>query len=72
MSEVIQQLAKEYDVALLACVEEQPMPSDGLNQRCIAEFCEEIGEKFAKEKRWRECCVCHRMACWYYRKALAK
>jgi hypothetical protein len=63
-------LNDELGIAIHACDEQQPMPSDGLNQRCIAEFCEEIGEQYALTKRWRECATAHRMACWYFRKAL--
>lgn len=57
-------------LAELACEEQQPMPLDGCNPRLVAEACETIGEGHKRSRRWFDCAIAHRMACWYYRKVL--
>lgn len=59
-----------YEIAAHACEERQPMPTEGISPRLIAEACEERGEDAAARKSWNECAAAHRMACWYFRKAL--
>lgn len=64
------ELTKAREIAVLACEEGQPMPTEGVTPQLIAEVCEQIGEDRAKDKRWHDCANAHRMACWYYRKQL--
>jgi len=46
------------------------MPLNGADAATVADICEIIGESHAAMWKWRECAMAHRMACWYYRKAL--
>lgn len=62
--------SKAHQIAQLACDEQQPMPSEGVNDRLIAEACETIGEEAAGQKRWFDCATARRMACWYWRKSI--
>ena len=68
----LEELRKANEIAETACEERQPIPSEGVSNRLIAEACERIGEAEAKIKAWCACAHAHRMACWYYRKALAE
>lgn len=66
----ISECAEAHRIASHACEEQQPMPSEGVNSRLIAEACETIGEGYAARRRWFDCSTAHRMACWYWRKAI--
>jgi hypothetical protein len=65
-----ERVEKAAKIAFEACSEMQPMPTEGVSPLLIAEACESIGDKWAKEKFWRMAFHAHRMACWYYRKQL--
>lgn len=63
-------LLDAIQIASAACREAQRMPCENVDPRLIAEACEMIGEQHAARCAWRKVAIAHRMACWYYRKAL--
>ena len=54
------------NIAYEACTERQPMPSRDIRPAIIAGKCEEIGERYIKEKRWVDAAYAFRVACYYW------
>jgi hypothetical protein len=71
MSEELEAINSATTIARESIEQGQPMPLGEHSALLVADCCEIIGEGFAASKEWKKCSTAHRMACWFYKKALA-